>query len=105
MIGCLPSSNSCSSTVPSPVSEASVCKINLQEKSGLLNTETLQIRVFNLSKAFCICSDHFTLFIAFFLVKSVRGVAMSENFAINCLLKRTKQRNDLTCFCVNGTGI
>ena len=104
MIGCLSSSNFCSSTAPRPVPEASVCNINLPEKSGLLNTESLQIQVFNLSKAFCVCSDHFTLFEAIFFIRSVRCVVMSENFAINFLLKPSKPRNYLTCFFVNGTG-
>jgi hypothetical protein len=45
MIGCLPSSNSCSSTAPSPVPEASVCNINLRKKYGLLNRPRKRMKI------------------------------------------------------------
>jgi hypothetical protein len=46
-----------------PFPDASVCKINFFEKSGLRKTGSLQIQSFNLSNAFCVVSDHLTLFV------------------------------------------
>ena len=84
--------------------DASVCKINLLEKSGLRKTGSLQIQSFNLSNAFCVVSDHLTLFGTFFFVRSVKGTDMSENCGMNFLLKPIRPKNDRICFFVTGTG-
>jgi hypothetical protein len=60
------------------------------EKSGLRKTGSLQIQSFNLSNAFCVVSDHLTLFGTFFFVRSVKGTDMSENCVMNFLLKPIK---------------
>jgi hypothetical protein len=38
-----------------------------------------------LSNAFCVVSDHLTLFGTFFFVRSVKGTDMSENCGMNFL--------------------
>jgi hypothetical protein len=67
-------------STPIPFPDASVCKINFLEKSGLRKTGSLQIQSFSLSNAFCVVSDHLTLFGTFFFVRSVKGTDMSENW-------------------------
>jgi hypothetical protein len=49
---------------------------------------------FNLSNAFCVASDHLTLFGTFFFVRSVKGTDMSENCGMNFLLKPIRPKND-----------